>query len=217
MNRTEPAGRSGLVLLGVVRGLIREAALVDGALDELRPRIVAVALSAEEIAALEEHFVGRATEPFVPLLGTETVEIRELGRFGEVRVPHPGLLAALEWSRRHVVEVRAVDPGEEAYAELFAANVGYLELVGRTLRERRLLRSPPRTAGPEEFVVAWDRQLNRGRGSRALVREREAHVAGELTELLRGEGPVACVVDRERVEPLLRALRDGSGRGRDVP
>ncbi|MHB8352127.1 MAG: hypothetical protein ACYDFT_05505 [Thermoplasmata archaeon] len=207
MKRGDPAGHPGLVLLGVVRGLVREAEEVEHALDSIRPEIVAPALSAEEVSGLTEHFVGRPTEPFVPLLGTETVEIRELGRFGEVRVPHPGFLAALEWAGRAGARVEAVDPSEEAYAELFASKVGYVELVGRTLRERRLLRSPPRVPEAEGFVSAWDRQLNRGRGSRALLRERERQVADRLTELLRQRPTrIACVIDRERFEALGGAL-----------
>ncbi len=211
MKRGEPLpGRPGLALLGVVRGLVREAEELEGALDELRPEVVAPALSPEEVAGLTAHFVGRATEPFVPLLGTETVEIRELGRYGEVRVPHPAFLAALEWARRSGARVEPVDPSEEVYAELFASKVGYVELVGRTLRERRLLRSPPRADGAEGFVVAWDRQLNRGRGSRALGRERERLVAERLRSLAHRER-VACVVDRERLEGLGTVLRAGAG------
>ena len=209
MIRHELPAWPGLTLYGVVRGLVREADQLGAALDAGAPTAIGLGLAVEESRSLTDHFVGRRTEPFVPLLASETVEIRELGQFGEVRVPHPAFLAALEWAERRGVPVRPIDPNEDAYARLFGDSIGYLELVRRTVRERRLLRAPPRANDADGFVVGWSATVNRGAQSRALQLQRERFVADELRRMLGGRARVVAVVDRERIDPLLAALQDG--------
>lgn len=206
MIRTEAPSAPGLTILGVVRGLLAESAQVPGALEELAPETVAIGLSEEECAGLTEHFVATPTEPFVPLLASETVEVREVGRFGDVRVPHPSFVAAMEWATERGVPVEAVDPSDERYAEMFGERVGYLELVRRTLSERRLLRSPPKAASADELVLRWDAAINKGRSSQVLQSERDEHLALELRRLGRKHRKVVALIDRERVPGVLRAL-----------
>ncbi|HEV2317213.1 MAG TPA: hypothetical protein VGV89_06530 [Thermoplasmata archaeon] len=206
MIRARPDGVRGVEIVGVVRGIAREAVELSRVLEETSPEVVALALSTEEAQSLTEHFVQRPTEPFVPLLGSETVEIRELSRYGEVRVPHPAFLEALEWAKRRNRRIVPVDPSEERYAEMFAEEIGYFELVRRTLREKRLLRSPPKAPDADGFILDWDRILNRGGGSRRLQRRREAAVAEALRSLAPRARGISCVIDRERVPALLAAL-----------
>ena len=206
MIRRDPAGWPGLALFGVVRGLVQEAEALDRALEACAPAALGIGLAVEEARSLTDHFVGRRTEPLVPLMTSETVEIRELGRFGEVRVPNPSFLAALEWAARHRVPAEPIDPNEERYARMFGDTVGYVELVRRTVRERRLLRAPPRAEDPDAFVVGWSAAVNRGAQSRRLLQGRERYVVEGLRRLLSNHARVAAVVDRERVEPLLEAL-----------
>jgi hypothetical protein len=211
--RREVPGRPGLVLFGVVRGLVRDAEELTVGLDALAPAAVALGLADEERRALEEHFVGTSSEPLVPLLESEYGEIRALARFGEVRVPQPGFVAALEWARTHGVPAKAVDPDEERYADMFGEHVGYTELLRRTLRERRLLRSPPRAKDADELIERWDGTLNGGRGSRALQSERDQATSAELLRRHAEVGRLAAVIDRERVERVAAALANSSGAG----
>jgi hypothetical protein len=200
--RLESPENPGLTVFGVVRGLVREADRLTEALESLAPQALALGLSREEAESLTEHFVGAPTEPLVPLLSNETAEIHALARFGEVRVPNPGFLAALEFGRRHGVSPAAIDPSEEQYAEMFGDEVGYVELVRRTLRERRLLRSPPKTADADDFIVEWDRRLNHGSGSRRLQLARDRVAVEGVHRLLAGRGRVAAIFDRERIPGL---------------
>jgi hypothetical protein len=203
---TRPTGSSRLVILGVVRGLVSEADALAAALDRANPARIALALAPDEMKSYASYFVGSSTEPFVPLTESEGVEVRELQRYGEVRMPHPSVLRTLNWAREKGRPVSAVDPTEDEYAEMFADNIGYWELVRRTLRERRLLRSPPRAATADEFLLAWDQRVNKGRGSRRLQTAREAHVAEEVRLLEAEGGTTAVIVDRERVPRVLAAL-----------
>ncbi|MCI4322770.1 MAG: hypothetical protein L3K03_01900 [Thermoplasmata archaeon] len=200
------AGDSRLTILGVIRGLVSEAPLLEAALEEIRPEAVGLALSTEEVQGLRDYFVGKDAEPFVPILGSEAAEIRVLSQFGEVRIPHPSFLAAVGWADAHGVPTLPVDPNEEIYAEMFGSTIGYTELVRRTLRERRLLRKPPHVDSAEGFVLFWDHTLN-GRGaSRRLAEKRDAAAALEVQTLRRRYASLAIIAERERTEGLARAL-----------
>jgi hypothetical protein len=200
-----PGGRPGVVL-GVVRGLVSEADRLVERLDRLAPAAVGLAIAPDELTSYETYFVGAPAEPFVPLSASESVEVRELGRYGEVRVPHPSIVRAIGWARSHDRPVAALDPTEDEFAERFAEHIGYWELVRRTVRERNLLRSPPKAPDADRFVLAWDERLSPGRGSARLRAARESHVAAALDKLSPAGGPFGIVVDRERVPGLLAAL-----------
>jgi hypothetical protein len=200
------AGGSRLLLLGPVRGLATEAASVTASLDSFAPESLGVSVSPEELRGFVDYFLGASAEPFVPLTSTEVNEVRGLCRFGEVRVPNPSVLAALEWSRARSLPVAPLDPGEEEAAALFTEHIGYLELVRRTVRERKLGREPPRPSSADAFALAWDRSANPGRGSRRLSQAREALFARAVERLGQGRGRVAALVDRERFAGVVARL-----------
>ena len=207
---TSTLGPSPLLLVGVVRGLTAEVAPMLEELRRFQPSAVGLGISEEELAGLNEHFVGAAAEPLVPLSSNELSEARGLSRFGEVRVPSPAALALLEWARATSLPVRALDPSDDRYAEMFTDHISYLELVRRTLRERKLTKSAPSAQTPEEFAERWHASVSGGRGSRSFDRAR-AHALAESAERLRAEhGRVAVVVDRERYATV-RAELQGSG------
>lgn len=200
-----PAGRATLVV-GSVRGLRSEGPRVLERLDAFRPSLVGLGLSPEELAGVRDYFVGTLAEPLVPLAPSETAEVRALARYGEVGLPNPTLSAVLEWGVSHDVPVRAIDPTEADYAELFAESIGYTELLRRTLRERRISRNPPRPATADEFALAWARPPGASGGSARLARAREARVAAALRAMGAPTDRVAVVVDRERFELLVDEL-----------
>ncbi len=204
------AGGARLLLLGSVRGLATEASAVTASLDSFAPESLGVSTSPEELRGFNDYFLGAPTEPFVPLTSTEVSEVRGLCRFGEVRVPNPSVLAALEWGRVRALPVAALDPGEEEAATLFTEHIGYLELVRRTVRERKLGREPPRPSSADAFALAWDRSANPGRGSRRLAQAREALVARAVERLAQGRGRVAALVDRERFDGIVERLGSGA-------
>ncbi len=187
------------LLLAPVRGLLGDAVQVGPALDAFRPELVGAGAAPEELAGLTQYFDLSEAEPVVPLSGAEWSEVRGLCRFGEVRVPNPSLLEALAWGRGHGVPVEGLDPSEEEVAELFTENIGYVELVRRTVREHRLGRSPPAPNSADAYAVAWATTVGGGRGSRRFAAARD----GRLCEAARGRAGgrrLALVVDRERFE-----------------
>lgn len=199
-------GLPSLLLVGAVRGLLSEAVELPPAFDAFAPEAVGLAVSHEELRSLVEYFGDVDAEPVVPLSSTEVNEIRGLVRFGEVAVPNPSVVAAMRWGRVRGVPVVPLDPSDESSAALFAENIGYFELVRRTVAENRLGRSPPEPATPDAFALAWDGKVGRGRGSRRLAAARDAHVAAETRRLLDGRARVAVLVDRERYDGVRAAL-----------
>jgi hypothetical protein len=199
-------GPPELLLLGVVRGVVAEVAPMIEELRGYHPSRLAIAIGPEELASYSEQFVNGGVEPVAPLLPTETAEVLALARFGEVRVPHAPFLAALSWAAASGVPVSAVDPDEEEYSELFADNIGYWELVRRTVRERGLARAPPKANTPDEFALTWAARVGKGRASRRFETKRtERTVASARALALRGDR-LALLVDRERIPELERQL-----------
>ncbi len=202
----EPPGDRDLILVGPVRGLLDEARRARDRIAEFRPQAIGLGLSPSEVESLTTHFVGTASEPVVPLAPGEVREALSLVRFGEVGVPNPTATALLEFGRETGIPVEGLDPDEEVQAELFIANIGYWELVRRTLGERRIGRRPPETNDPDAFALAWDAALHPGRGSARYAQARDRVAAEALRTLRHDHRRVAVVLDRERVEGFARLL-----------
>jgi hypothetical protein len=188
------------LLVAPVRGLTSEAERLLREIEGFTPSVLGVGLSPEELRGLTEYFVVADAEPVVPLTSNEGAEVRGLARFGEVRVPNPSLVEALRWAAARAVPVEPLDPGDDRAASLFAEHIGYVELVRRTVRERRVARNPPAPSTPDEFALAWDREIAPGAGSRSLAAARNRYLVRQARRLAAGGTRVAVVVDRERFE-----------------
>ncbi len=205
--RIPPNG--AVFLVAPVRGLSAEVGPAIEALARYGPDLIGLGLSAEEMRGLVDYFVIAEAEPVVPLSPTETSEVRGLSRFGEVRVPNPTFIEILRWGQSRSIPVAPLDPSDEESAHLFAEHIGYVELVRRTVRERRISRHPPTPSTPDEFALAWDQEVAAGRGSRGLAGARDRHLAREVARLRPGRARTAVVVDRERFDEVRQYLADG--------
>ncbi|MGA8665061.1 MAG: hypothetical protein WB809_08405 [Thermoplasmata archaeon] len=191
-------GAGDLHLFAPVRGLASEVPLLLAALEAAPPSVVGLGISPDELRGLLDYFVNATAEPVVPLTTAERSEVRGLVRFGEVRVPNPAFVELLRWARE--IPVEALDPTEDRTANLFADHIGYVELVRRTVRERRVSRTPPAPPSPDEYALAWDRTVAGGRGSRNFATARDRHLVRAALLLANRHARVAVVVDRERFE-----------------
>lgn len=195
---------------GAVRGFWNDVPPLLNRLGEIAPRAIGLGISFDELTGLNDHFVARPAEPLVPLASTETAELLGLARFGEVRVPNPAYLGALEWARERSIPIEALEVSDEQYSQLFADHISYFELVGRTLRERKLTRAAPDASSADEYALAWERELARGRGSQEFLAARNAAIAAAARRLTERAGRVAVIVDRERFEALTALLRSAA-------
>jgi hypothetical protein len=204
------SGRPTILLIGSVRGLTDEVAPIQQQLDAFDPGAVAVSLSPEETSTLAQYFVGTATEPLVPLSASEASHAVGLARIADVQVPAPALLGAVEWATRSARPVVGVDPSEDTYAEMFAAHIGYFELVRRTLRERQLVKRPPQAETADEYALSWDHTMQPGAGSERLARARDEFAAAQVRGLGGRHAKVAVVADRERFDAFRKAFAGDS-------
>ena len=201
-----------VLLIGAVRGLYSESDAALAELDRAAPDRLGLALSPEEYEGIGTYFSDAEAETTIHLIETEKSEIQALTRWGEVRVPNPTAVRAIEWARRRSVPIHPLDPPDEGAAEMFTASIGYVELVRRTLRERKLSRAPPSAESPDDFALQWDRQLSVGSGSRDLAQNRDRYLVAGARELLSKSRTLAVIVDRERFESvrsLFRAPKNG--------
>lgn len=198
-----------VLLLGPVRGLADEADRIVESLESFAPQVVGLGLSAEEMRGLVDYFVESAAEPVVPLTGPETSEVRGLVRFGEVRVPNPSFVESIRWARARGIPVEPLDPSDERSASLFTEHIGYVELVRRTVAERRVARNPPAPSTADEFALSWDRVVASGRGSQAFARARDRHFARAASRLTDDRERTALVIDRERFAAVRSLLEGG--------
>lgn len=203
-------GRPTVLLIGSVRGLADEVGPIRDELDAFDPEAVAVTLSPEETSTLAEYFAGTPTEPLVPLSASEASHAVGLARIAEVQVPAPALLGAVEWAAGRDRPLVGVDPPEDSYAEMFAAHIGYFELVRRTLRERQLVKRPPDVETPDEYAIAWDQSMRPGTGSTRLARARDDFAISRVKALGRQHATVALVADRERYASFRQAFGSGA-------
>jgi hypothetical protein len=201
----------GVLLIAPVRGLVSEVPRLLAELDAFAPAQVGLGLSPSELASLYDYFVVAEAEPVVPLTGNETSEVRGLVRFGEVRVPNPSYVELLRWAAARGVPTVALDPDDDRTAALFAKHIGYVELVRRTVRERKVSRSPPTPSSPDEFALQWDREVAHGRGSRNFAEERDGYLALQVPALAAARHPFAVVVDRERFDSVRAQIAQLSG------
>jgi hypothetical protein len=199
----------GILLIAPVRGLAAEVPRVLAELEAFAPALVGFGLSSDELRSLHDYFVASDAEPIVPLTPNETSEVRGLVRFGEVRVPNPSFIEVLRWAWSRGLPTEPLDPDDERTAALFAEHIGYFELVRRTVRERRVSRSPPAPSSPDEFALEWDREIASGRGSRDFAQARDEHLVSRLPSLAAERRPLAVLVDRERFDSIRSLLTQG--------
>ncbi len=203
----EAAVGGPFLVIGAVRGLVAEVAPVLQRLEDFGPDAVGLGVSFDDLRGIRDYFVHVRAEPLVPLTPNELAEIRGLGQYGEIRVPNPSFLHAMEWASARSVPVEALDPSEERYAGLFAKHIGYFELVRRTVTERRLTKRAPMADNADDFALQWDNVLSSGRGSRDLALARNLTLIDGAVRLGRGGKRVAIVLDRERFAPALGLLK----------
>jgi len=196
-------GEARVHVLPVVRGLPSEAPSVAGAIETVRPDVVALSIGPEELEALRAYRGGSvAAENF-----EEEVYVAGLSAWEEPVKPAPCFTEAIRRADASRVRVEGVDMDESTYTDAYTSYVSAMELILQGRAERRLARKRFRARTPREFVLEWDAEVNRPVGFARLQREREAHMARRLREIAKSARAVLAVIEVERAEGVLAALR----------
>jgi hypothetical protein len=196
---------SKIYFIDVVRGLKSEADRVKLAIQEIKPDLIAMSVSKEEIEGLRDYI----KEPYeVEMSRYEELYAKNLSRFGDVFLPPPCFLAGLEEAENRRLELIGVDMDDETHTAAYCALVSGSELFRHTTRFNLFKLKSFRADTPVDFVKVWDRKVNNLRGFRELEKERERFMAKELDRIAGGEDrKILAIIDIERSEGVRRRLR----------
>jgi hypothetical protein len=214
MEDQRPHARGTLRFLGTVPGLRAEGARVGARFEAVRPAAVGLGVGPEDLAGLQA-FVGGAT--FEPS-GSEADEVYEhyLRQYGEVELPPPDYVAAVQLAGKAGVPVVALDLAEVAYVQRFTEEVSGWAMLRYSRRVHRLARSPPPAEDALGFHLWWDEQVRRLGGFEALERAREQAMASRLRSEAWPAGDVLVVVEAARLAGVLAAWDQGTERSEAV-
>ncbi len=189
-------------LQSVIRGLVAEGVSVRKGFDLARPRAVAISISQEELEGLRAQPDAEAD----PSNLAEEVYVRELSRYGAVRKPPPCFVEAVRIGGEQGVPLLSLDLGDVAYTDAYVDSVSGLDMLRDSRQQQKLQRLVFQYDTPEEFVLEFDRRVNRFKGFRALERRREEHMARRIHEVAQEHGKVLALVELERFQGVRRAL-----------
>jgi hypothetical protein len=186
---------------GAVRGLLCEGDRIADIISKLEPDAVGLAVSREGLAAMEGLAI-TDKEMSRPTNTEERIYIRGLSSFGEVVKPPPCFSAALKSG----IPVTPLDMDDEHYTAAYCRYVSTLDIMRQGRDQKSMLRHRFRAASPREFVLEWDRVVNRLRGYRALEASREMWLAKGACRMAEKYPKTLVVVEYERLHGVLKYL-----------
>ena len=201
-----------LSLLPVVKGLVSEEGAVSQGFDEVRPDVIAISISREDLEGLYRRDDYDKYEPS----DLEIIYQAFLESFGEVRIPPPAYVRALELSEEKGTPIIPIDMNEELYTETYCQNVRTRDMIRESFFARRATGKTFDLSGPDAFARSWDARVNKARGFRELERARELHMANALRRLCSKYTKIFAVIECERLDGVARVLGDGGAANQDM-
>lgn len=199
---------SAIHVLPVIRGLTSEVETVRKAFEDVKPDMVAISLSKEEVDGLRT-----LPSDFEPELSRyDEIYVVGLARFGEVAAPPPCYVAAVEIADSEGLPVVPIDVDEESYTELYCASVSGSALFRNSTRTWLLRKRAFNAETAEEYVLKLDKAFNNMRGFRRIEEERVEWMTRELLKLARSAERPLAVIEFEKAAELTERLKDD---GRD--
>lgn len=205
-------GNGEVVLLSTVQGLVSERQRVLDLLDKEAPAAVAVGLSPEAVASLLRYERDPEVDPFEELPDHDLVFSLKLREFGDVDLPPPDLVAAIEWAHARKVTAYGVDMPEEAYEDLFTKEVSAFGFLRYGRIQRKLAKRPPKATDARSFSLAWDAKIRKVKGIARVEAAREVWMADAAAALARElAAKVVLIVDVSREAGISRRSSSASG------
>jgi len=190
-----------LFIIGAVRGLVSEGERVRAAIAKHRPEAVGLAVSKEGLAAMNSP-AGPGPGDAKPQNPEERAYIRGLGEFGEVVKPPPCFSAALGSG----MPITPLDMDDEHYTAAYCRYVSTWDMMRQGRSAGAVLRHKFRANNPQDFVLEWDRLVNRPGGYRRLEASRELWLAKGACRMAAAHSRTLVVVEFERLNGVLRCL-----------
>jgi hypothetical protein len=200
--RSVDVNGSTILFLPVVKGLVSEGDAVEKAIAEENPDAIAVSVSKEELAALSHKEDYDKYEPS----DIEEIYGVLLETFGEVKIPPPCYVKALDVGTERNITMVPIDMNEELYTETYCYEIGGLDLIRESMFVRRAHRKKFDLSAAGAFAIDWDMKINRPGGFRRLNLKREEHMADVLRKLAGKYRKVLAVIEYERSDNVAKLL-----------
>ncbi|UCE37813.1 MAG: hypothetical protein JSW00_00790 [Thermoplasmata archaeon] len=198
-------GTSKIYIPEIINGLTSETAKVNNAYKKVNPDVVAIQASEEELEGLKSVIEGEECDYF--LSNYEEIYARRLASFGEVKVPPPCYETALKLCLDNETPIAAIDMGDIYYADVFCECISGWDLIRHSLRVKKMRRKRFRAKTPEEFVLEWDKEINKLKGFRHLEAKREEYMARELIRLAKEHERILSIIEMQRAEGVYKRIQ----------
>jgi len=196
-------GRASLRILPVVRGLPSETEVVRRAIDSVRPSVVALSIGPEELQTLRHYHGG----PLAPDNFEEEIYVAGLSAWETPIKPPPCFSGAIKVADDRGLRLEAIDMDEVTYTDSYVDCVSTLEIIFQGRLERKLEKKRFDARTPQDFVLAWDAEVNGPPGFARLQAKREAFMAARLRQIAAEGGSILAVIEVERANGVFAAIR----------
>ncbi len=195
-----------IILIGAVRGLVSEGRVIEERLNSISPDVIGLSISPEELRGLQ-YFL---KEPFkVGLSDYDIIYGYKLAKYGEVMVPPPIFVNALQYAENHGIETVSLDSAESDFSDSYVRNIGINSLVKHSLRKAKLRKKDFGDTSPEEFTVMWQTEMEKIKGFRELQMSRIDDISAGIILMYRDSMWKSSVVimEYEIFDPVLQKVR----------
>ncbi|NLI74534.1 MAG: hypothetical protein GX369_07180 [Euryarchaeota archaeon] len=196
------ANGSDIAILPAIKGLVSEGDIIAKAICDIMPDAVGISVSREELEALNDKSVYDNYEMSV----LEEVYANNLSTFGEIELPAPCYVSAIDTCKVQGISVIPLDINDIDYTEIYCQRIKAGDMMRDAFFTRRANRKKFDLSSPMAFALDWDRTVNKSRGFRRLQQDREEHMAASLHNMSRLHQRILAIVEIERARGVKDAL-----------
>ena len=195
-----------VVIVAVINGLKSEIAIVREAVEKHSPDLIGISATEKQVEYLRKW--NSSEEVDQPEYSDfDLLYAREMSKFGDVVLPSPAQLFAVDVADGVGIEIAALEMSDRDYAELYMKFVKPHSLfIDSIFRRRRLRKVFDGTA--EEVVLKLDSAGRHPKGVELLDSERERHIAAEIARISEGHRLLLALVDYERSAGIRKAMEN---------
>ena len=194
-----------VLFFGTIKGLVSEREKLRELFENFKAQIMLLGISPEEFSGLEKYL----EEPFeIDPDDYEVIYALKLEKYGEVGLPVPTYLEAFAISKNNGIKLIPIDMPDKEYSDLFVNTIDFFHIMRFNFRKRKVWRKNFEANTPEEFVMLWDREVNKIPQYRKIEDEREKYMGRKIKELLEEieEKRIIVIVELERLYGILDNL-----------
>jgi hypothetical protein len=202
-------GDTELLIYGTIRGLVSEREKVRKIVESFSPNTILLGISPEQWEGLKKY----VKKPFkIEPNDYEIIYALKLEKFGEVGLPVQTYLEILSISKKYNLSIVPIDMDDELYSNLFTKKIDILKLIRFDMRKRKLYKMNFEASTPEEFVILWDKEVNKIREYREIEEEREKFMSDKIIEIAKNVNGkrVMAIVEFERFEGIIKRINSNS-------